>query len=131
MVRNSGEIPRGGVWSLTFGDIDSIPFDDGEAWERNNFPVAGPDGYPTFLKFGRSSGHKYPSPDELIWAEGLLRAIAETTEDGDRSGKVGKVGSDAQWPDDLSILDATAAGTNGRPYVGRSGEVHPVEPQAA
>lgn len=80
-IRNTGELPQGGAWSLTFGDIDAIPFDDGEAWERNNFPVAGPDGYPTFLKFGKSSGHRYPKPDELIWAEGLLRAIAETTED--------------------------------------------------
>lgn len=86
-LRDRGEIPRGGVWSLTFGDIDSIPYDDGDAWERNNFPVAGPVAFPTFLKFGKSSGHKYPTPDELTWAEGLLRAIAETTEDQIDQGK--------------------------------------------
>jgi tetratricopeptide (TPR) repeat protein len=86
-LRTTGDIPRGGLWSLTFGDIDSIPFDDGEAWERNNFPLAGPEAYPTFLKFGKSFGHKYPAPDELIWAEGLLRAIAQTTEDEIDSGK--------------------------------------------
>lgn len=86
-LRTTGDIPRGGLWSLTFGDIDSIPFDDGEAWERNNFPLAGPEGYPTFLKFGKSFGHKYPEPGDLVWAEGLLRALARTTEDEIDGGK--------------------------------------------
>jgi tetratricopeptide (TPR) repeat protein len=86
-LRATGELPRGGAWSLTFGNIDSIPFDDGEAWERNNFPKAGPDAYPTFLKFGKSSGYRYPTPDELIWAEGLLRAISQTAEDELDQGK--------------------------------------------
>lgn len=86
-LRNFGELPRGGAWSLTFGDIDSIPFDDGEAWERNNFPLADSHAYPTFLKFSKSSKPKYPSPGELTWAEGLLRAIARTSEDEIDSGK--------------------------------------------
>lgn len=79
-LRESGRLPRGGVWSLTFGNIDSIPYEDGEAWERHNLPLGGPEGFPTFLKMGKSSGYKYPTPDELAWAEGLLRAIAATTE---------------------------------------------------
>jgi tetratricopeptide (TPR) repeat protein len=79
-LRESGQLPRGGVWSLTFGDLDSIPYEDGEAWERHNLPLAGPDAFPTFIKMRTSSGFKYPTPDELAWAEGLLRAIAATSE---------------------------------------------------
>lgn len=79
-LREFGRLPRGGVWSLTFGNIDSIPYEDGEVWERHNLPLAGPDGFPTFLKMRTSAGFKYPTPDELTWAEGLLRAIAATGE---------------------------------------------------
>jgi tetratricopeptide (TPR) repeat protein len=86
-LRESGRLPRGGVWSLTFGNIDSIPYEDGEAWERHSLPLAGPEAFPTFLKLRTSAGLKYPTPDELIWAEGLLRAIAATTEDEIDTGR--------------------------------------------
>lgn len=79
-LRETGRLPRGGVWSLTFGNIDSIPYEDGEAWERHNLPLDGPHAFPTFLKMRTSSGFKYPTPEELAWAEGLLRAVAATTE---------------------------------------------------
>ncbi|HEY2589332.1 MAG TPA: tetratricopeptide repeat protein [Tepidisphaeraceae bacterium] len=86
-LREFGRLPRGGVWSLTFGNIDSIPYEDGEAWERHNLPLGGPDGFPTFLKMRTSAGFKYPTPDELAWAEGMLRAIAATTEEEIDTGR--------------------------------------------
>lgn len=79
-LRDTGVVPPGNIGSLTFGDIDAIPFDDGEAFLRHRFPVAGPNAYPTFLRLLESKGRHYPTPDQLVWAEGLLRALAATTE---------------------------------------------------
>jgi tetratricopeptide (TPR) repeat protein len=76
-----GRLPRGGVWSLTFGEIDSIPFEDGEMWERHRLALAGPQAYPTFLRFNKSKDEEFPTPQQLVWAEGLLRAMTATTED--------------------------------------------------
>lgn len=80
-------LPHGPIWNLLFGDIDRIPFDDGEIWERYNLPIAGPDAYPCFVRHKTVKGFDYPTPDQLIWAEGLLRAIAATTEEELDSGR--------------------------------------------
>lgn len=80
-MQSGGGLPRGGLWTLQFGDIDHLPFDDGELWTHHNLPVAGPRAYPNFGHFSRSRGFEHPTPDQLVWAEGLLRAIAATTED--------------------------------------------------
>jgi tetratricopeptide (TPR) repeat protein len=80
-MRTGGGLPSGGLWTLQFGDIDEMPFDDGEAWERHNLPVAAADAYPAFTRFLKSRPFEYPTPEQLIWAEGLLRALAATTED--------------------------------------------------
>ena len=74
-------LPRGPVWNLLFGDIDRIPYDDGEIWERYNLPHAGPGAYASFIRHKTVKGFDYPTPDQLIWAEGLLLAIAATTEE--------------------------------------------------
>ncbi len=80
-------IPHGGMWSLQFGDLDSIPFADGETWEKHRLPLVDPEAYPALLKYLRSSDPKYPSADELSWAEGLLRALALVTEAQIDSGR--------------------------------------------
>ena len=80
-MRSGQGLPRGGVWSLLFGDIDEISYEDGEAWERHGLAVAGPFAYPSFGRFTQSEGYSHPLPAQLVWAEGLLRALATTTED--------------------------------------------------
>lgn len=82
-----GSMPRGGLWTLFLTDIDAMPFDDGEAWERHGLPVAAIDAYPSFLRRTASGKFHYPTPQQLTWAEGLLRAIAQTTEDQLDSGQ--------------------------------------------
>jgi tetratricopeptide (TPR) repeat protein len=75
-------IPRGGLWSLLFGEIDFLPFDDGETWEQQNLPLAHAGAYPRFAKFMASNPRgKLPTAEELAWVEGLLRALATTSED--------------------------------------------------
>jgi hypothetical protein len=79
-MRRGLGLPRGGVWSLVFHDQDSLPYDDGEAWERHNLPLADPMAYPEFVKTSKSRPRTFPSADQLAWAEGLLRALAQTSE---------------------------------------------------
>ena len=79
-IRAGGGIPRGGAWSMLFSDIDNIPFADGELWERQNLPVADNEAYPSFGKYTKSKGFSHPDPEQLAWAEGLLRSLAATTE---------------------------------------------------
>ncbi|HSV13815.1 MAG TPA: tetratricopeptide repeat protein [Tepidisphaeraceae bacterium] len=81
-------VPRGGLWSLLFDELDYLPFDDGQAWERHNLPVAHARAYPNFKKFMTSRPQGVlPTADELEWAEGLLRALAATSEDELDSGR--------------------------------------------
>ncbi|MGA2442534.1 MAG: tetratricopeptide repeat protein, partial [Tepidisphaeraceae bacterium] len=80
-LRAGQGLPRGGIWSLLFGDIDHLPYDDGEAWERHGLAVAGPNGYPSFVRITKSKGYTQPKPEQLVWAEGLLRCLANTTEE--------------------------------------------------
>jgi tetratricopeptide (TPR) repeat protein len=82
-----GGLPRGGIWSLQFGELDELPFEDGELWQRRNLPLANEHAYPLFLRFTKSSAPKHPSPQELAFAEGLLLAIARTNEDQLDSGR--------------------------------------------
>ena len=73
--------PRGGLWTLLFGDIDSLEFEDGETYERHRLPVANPQAYAEFVRITPSNRSRgYPTPDQLAWAEGLLRALAATGE---------------------------------------------------
>ena len=86
-IHATGEPPRGGIWNLLYYEFDELPYDDGETYERHNLPVAAPDAYPMFCKMSRSRGHAFPSAAELAWGEGLLRAIAATTEPELDSGR--------------------------------------------
>jgi tetratricopeptide (TPR) repeat protein len=72
--------PRGGVWTLQFGHIDLMSFADGQMWEQHRLPLASEEAFPWFIKFFHSKLPEHPSPEELTWAEGLLRALAATTE---------------------------------------------------
>jgi tetratricopeptide (TPR) repeat protein len=86
-MQSGGGLPRGGIWSLQFGQLDELPFEDGELWQHRNLPLANGQAYPFFLRFTKSAAPKHPNPQELAFAEGLLLAIARTTEDQLDSGR--------------------------------------------
>ncbi|MBI5723265.1 MAG: hypothetical protein HZA50_04855 [Planctomycetes bacterium] len=77
----------GGLWSLTFDDVTEIPFGDSDLWEDHGLPVAGEDAYPVAMHVDSSMRMRRPGADVLNFMEGLMRALAETTEDELDSGR--------------------------------------------
>ncbi|MBI3029330.1 MAG: hypothetical protein HYY64_07470 [Candidatus Rokubacteria bacterium] len=68
-------------WSLFFGPISEMPFGDADLWEEHGLPVAGDDAYPVAIRFSPDGKLRRPDAAVLSYLEGLLRALAETTED--------------------------------------------------
>lgn len=68
-------------WSLFFGRMPEMPFGDAELWEERGLPVAGDDAYPVAVRFSPDGKLRRPDAAVLSYLEGLLRALAETTED--------------------------------------------------
>jgi tetratricopeptide (TPR) repeat protein len=77
----------GGVWSLTFDDIASIPLADADLWEDNGLPIAGENAYPVAMHFEESMRLRRPSASAMTFMEGLMRALAATTEDEMDAGR--------------------------------------------
>ena len=67
--------------SVIFDSGDGIPLADHDAWEQNDLPLAGPSAYPFAAHYVARGKASRPSRDELVFLEGLMRALAETTED--------------------------------------------------
>ena len=66
---------------VTFGAIDAMPFADVDVWEDHALPVAAADAYPFAADLMLDAPARRPDPRGLTFSEGLLRALAETTED--------------------------------------------------
>jgi tetratricopeptide (TPR) repeat protein len=71
------EKPR---WLLCFGPISEMPFGDADLWEERGLPVAEDDAYPVATRFSPDGKLRRPDAAVLSYLEGLLRALAETTE---------------------------------------------------
>jgi tetratricopeptide (TPR) repeat protein len=67
-------------WSLFYGPISHLPFGDADLWEEHGLPVAGDDAYPVAIQFKPGGKPHRPDAGVLSYLEGLLRALAETTE---------------------------------------------------
>jgi tetratricopeptide (TPR) repeat protein len=74
-------------WTLFFDPITEIPFGDADIWEDHNLPVATPDAYPIAMSYEPKRKHRRPGPDILVFLEGLMRALAQTTEEEIDSGR--------------------------------------------
>jgi len=70
----------GGSRSVLFDPADAIPFDDHDLWLDHKLPLAGPDAYPFAARYLGGGKITRPGIEELVFMEGLLRALAETTE---------------------------------------------------
>lgn len=68
-------IGRGSWVSLLFSEPIEMPFDDLDDIEAHDWPVAGDQAYPLFVKFTRSGQFTRPSKSDLLRMEALLLAI--------------------------------------------------------
>lgn len=66
---------------VTFDTIDALPFADVDAWQDHGLPVAAPDAYPLIADLKLDGSVRRPTARALTFAEGLLRALAATTDD--------------------------------------------------
>lgn len=67
-------------WAVWFGPIADMPFGDVDLWEDHGLPVAGDQAYPVAIRFGPKGKVVRPDPRVLAYLEGLLLALAETSE---------------------------------------------------
>ena len=74
-------------WSVFFGPITELPFGDADLWEDNGLPVADKDAYPAAVCWEPRLKQRRPGPDILCYLEGLMRTLAQTTEDEMDSGR--------------------------------------------
>lgn len=103
-VRAAGEfggdlLAGKGLWQLAFHPITQIPSGDSDLWLDHGLPVAGQRAYPALMRFGPGRQIARATADELAFVEGLLRALAETTEEEIDSGR---------WQKDLATHDDPA-----------------------
>ncbi|MGD8453907.1 MAG: hypothetical protein PVJ57_18990 [Phycisphaerae bacterium] len=68
------------VWSFSYAPVMAMPFGDADAWEQHNLPVADEDAYPLLACYGSKQTIQRPTPRQWAFAEGLLRALAASTE---------------------------------------------------
>jgi len=75
------------AWSVTFGPIMELPFGDADLWEDHSLTVAGDEAYPVALCYGPGNKIRRPGPHYLAFIEGLMQALAETSEKEIDAGK--------------------------------------------
>ena len=77
-------------WSVFFGPITELPLGDADLWEEHGLPVAGKEAYPAAICWEPRLKQRRPGPDILCYLEGLMRALALTTEDEMDTGRWNK-----------------------------------------
>lgn len=80
-------LERRSAWSLTFGPLPELPPIEADLWEDHALPVAGPEAYPHAACLGPRKRIRRPSARKLSFLEGLLRALARTTESQLEAGR--------------------------------------------
>jgi tetratricopeptide (TPR) repeat protein len=69
-----------GRWAVWYGPVHEMPFGDVDLWEDHGLPVAGDQAYPVALRIGPRKKIVRPDARILAHLEGLLLALAETSE---------------------------------------------------
>jgi tetratricopeptide (TPR) repeat protein len=78
---------RGGAWSVNFDPPWHTPFSDLDAWQKHDLPLAAERAYPSAYLLGPATDPRRPDAGLLAYFEGLLRAMALTTEAEMDSGR--------------------------------------------
>lgn len=95
------------AFGVTFGPVDYMAIADADLWEDHALPVAGVDAYPIAADF-RTDRVIRPSASQLTFAEALLRAFADTTEDELDAG---------QWQREVVTFDEPIVLSLSLPYL--------------
>ena len=66
------------LWQLSFGQITWIPIEDANLWDDHQLAVAGERAYPRLVKYEGPEVLR-PTPEQLVFLEGLMRALASVT----------------------------------------------------
>lgn len=90
------EMIEEGVWSVSFEQPEDVLPDDLEDWKRHRFPRTGDGRLPIPARLGRSL--RRPDAHILAFFEGLLSALAESTEEEVDSGRWEKEVETARGP---------------------------------
>jgi tetratricopeptide (TPR) repeat protein len=91
------------LWTLQFQPIDELPFADADLWEEAGLPLASPAAYPAAYRFDPKGPILRPDAAQLAYLEGLLRALASTTEAELDAGRWNKTVATADGPLDLNL----------------------------
>lgn len=67
-------------WAVWYGSIDEMPFGDADLWEDHGLPVAADRAYPVAVRVGPDAAVARPDAKVLAYLEGLLLALADTSE---------------------------------------------------
>ncbi|MFO0985301.1 MAG: hypothetical protein U1E76_26820 [Planctomycetota bacterium] len=66
--------------SMTYGPMNELPLADADRWEDYGLPVAGEGAFPLLARYGPGRVVQRLDASELAYVEGLLRALATTSE---------------------------------------------------
>ena len=69
------------LWLFSFDRIFELPIPDSELWETHDLPLAHAEAYPSLMCHVPSGREEPADAARLTFVEGLLRALAATTED--------------------------------------------------
>ena len=75
-----GPEPGREIWSVQFVGAPDLPIGDADLWEDHGLPVAGDEAYPLVIGVGAGGRIRRADAPLLLFVEGLLRALAATTE---------------------------------------------------
>ena len=97
-VDAAADLEAHGLWDLDYVEMQHVPVLDVGLWADFDLPVAGPRAYPVVIRSPPDNEVERPDASRLAFVEGLLRAVAETTEAEIDSGRWTKVVETAAGP---------------------------------
>ena len=89
-----------GLTQVTFDPLEALPVVDAVLWAEHQLPVAGDQAYPLVMKHLSAGEFARPTKKELTFLEGVLRALAMTSEAEIDSGR---------WHQEVTTFDGPEA----------------------
>jgi tetratricopeptide (TPR) repeat protein len=94
---------RHGKWAVLYGPVSDMSFGDADLWEEHSLPVAADQAYPVAVWFGPGGEVRRPDARTLSDMEGVLRALATTSEDEIDQGRWSKEVGTADGPRTVTL----------------------------